>query len=67
MPRLLTTQYPMPSVQHLSYVIVAGTPDEITAYYHSLVQAGMRYFIAGCRGDTEALRLLGEQVMPRLS
>lgn len=48
--------------------LIAGTPDEAIAAYRALVEAGMRYFIAGLwAGDGETLRLLGGEVMPALA
>ena len=47
---------------------VAGTPDEICAYYQALVEAGVRYFIAGLFGhDLETVRLLARRVVPQLT
>jgi alkanesulfonate monooxygenase SsuD/methylene tetrahydromethanopterin reductase-like flavin-dependent oxidoreductase (luciferase family) len=47
---------------------VAGTPDEAVAHYRSLVRAGMQYFIAFIYPkDAETVRLLAEQVVPRLA
>jgi len=46
----------------------AGTPDEAIAYFHDLVDAGMRYFLVSIRdGDPESLRLLAERVVPALA
>jgi alkanesulfonate monooxygenase SsuD/methylene tetrahydromethanopterin reductase-like flavin-dependent oxidoreductase (luciferase family) len=46
---------------------IAGTPEEVTAAYRSLVNVDMRYFIASVSGqDLETIRLLGEQVIPAL-
>jgi hypothetical protein len=45
--------------------LVAGTPEEEIAYYRALVEAGMRYFIAGIApSDRETLELLGREVLP---
>jgi alkanesulfonate monooxygenase SsuD/methylene tetrahydromethanopterin reductase-like flavin-dependent oxidoreductase (luciferase family) len=47
---------------------LVGTPGEAVAYYRSLIEAGVRYFIAGLLGDdVETIRLLAEQVMPELA
>jgi hypothetical protein len=44
---------------------LAGTPEEEIAYYRALVEAGMRYFIAGIGpSDRETLELLGREVLP---
>ncbi|HET6316263.1 MAG TPA: hypothetical protein VFG86_07385 [Chloroflexota bacterium] len=37
------------------------------AYYRGLVDAGMRYFIVGCGSDAETVRLVGEEVVPRVA
>lgn len=48
--------------------LVAGTPEEIVAYYRALVEAGMQYFIAALpEFDVETLRLLGREVIPALT
>jgi alkanesulfonate monooxygenase SsuD/methylene tetrahydromethanopterin reductase-like flavin-dependent oxidoreductase (luciferase family) len=67
MPRLLTTHYGMASMEDVPYVIVAGTPPQLIAYYRALVEAGMRYFIAGCGSDAETIRLLAQEVMPKVA
>ena len=67
MPRQFTTQYAVPSPTPIRYVLVAGTPLQVTAYYRSLVEAGIRYFIVQCRSDGETIRLLAEKVMRDVS
>jgi alkanesulfonate monooxygenase SsuD/methylene tetrahydromethanopterin reductase-like flavin-dependent oxidoreductase (luciferase family) len=48
--------------------IVAATPEEAVDYYRELVGCGMRYFfVTVAPPDEETLRLLAEQVMPRLA
>ncbi len=48
-------------------ILIAGTPDEVSAYYRSLVAAGMQYFVAVLQGDVhETLELLGTRVMPEV-
>ena len=47
--------------------IVAGTPDEVIAYYAPLVRAGLQHFLAMVYGsDFDTVRLLAEQVVPEL-
>ena len=47
---------------------LAGTPDEISSYYQTLVKAGVRYFIVGLFGhDLETVRLLARWVVPQLT
>jgi alkanesulfonate monooxygenase SsuD/methylene tetrahydromethanopterin reductase-like flavin-dependent oxidoreductase (luciferase family) len=46
---------------------LAGTPDEAVAYYRGLAAAGLQYFVATVIGDDrETVRLLGEEVAPRV-
>jgi hypothetical protein len=48
--------------------MVAATPGEAVNYYRELVECGMRYFfVTVAPVDEETLRLLAEQVMPRLA
>lgn len=48
--------------------MLAGTPDEIVAYCQILVNAGVRYFIAGLFGnDWETAKLLAQYVLPAFS
>jgi alkanesulfonate monooxygenase SsuD/methylene tetrahydromethanopterin reductase-like flavin-dependent oxidoreductase (luciferase family) len=48
--------------------MVAGTPDELVAYYRALADAGLDYFIAGIVGDDrETVRLLARRVAPALN
>jgi alkanesulfonate monooxygenase SsuD/methylene tetrahydromethanopterin reductase-like flavin-dependent oxidoreductase (luciferase family) len=67
MPRQLTSRYSFASIEHLSSTLIAGTPPQMLAYYRTLAEAGMQYFIVNCGQDHEALRLLGEEVVPRLT
>jgi len=66
LPRRLTVYYRIPSLEHVANITVAGTPAQLVAYYQALAGAGMRYFIVNVGSDPEALRLLGEAVMPHL-
>lgn len=46
---------------------MAGTPQDAVAYFRSLVQAGMRYFIIFIYPkDAETVRLLAEHVVPEV-
>ena len=48
--------------------MVAATPDEAVDYYRELVGCGMRYFfVTVAPQDEETLRLLAEEVMPRVA
>ena len=67
LPRRLTAYYRVPSIEHVANVTVAGTPPQLVAYYQALIAAGMRYFVVSPSGDPEALRLMAEEVMPRLA
>jgi alkanesulfonate monooxygenase SsuD/methylene tetrahydromethanopterin reductase-like flavin-dependent oxidoreductase (luciferase family) len=44
-----------------------GPPPEAVAYFRSLAQAGVQYFIVGVGEDAEMLRLLAERVIPELT
>jgi alkanesulfonate monooxygenase SsuD/methylene tetrahydromethanopterin reductase-like flavin-dependent oxidoreductase (luciferase family) len=67
LPRHFTTHYTVPSVEDVAYVITAGTPAQLVAYYRALVQAGMQYFIVPLGNDPETVRLFAEQVVPQVS
>ena len=67
LPRVVTGHYRIPSIEHVTNAVVAGTPAQLVAYYRALVAAGMRYFVVQCGQDAEALRLLGEEVAPSLT
>jgi alkanesulfonate monooxygenase SsuD/methylene tetrahydromethanopterin reductase-like flavin-dependent oxidoreductase (luciferase family) len=47
---------------------VVGTPAKVAAYYQSLVDAGMEYFVVQTldAADTETIKLLAREVMPRV-
>ena len=47
---------------------VVGTPAQVAAYYQSLVDAGMEYFVVQTldAGDTETIELLAREVIPRV-
>jgi alkanesulfonate monooxygenase SsuD/methylene tetrahydromethanopterin reductase-like flavin-dependent oxidoreductase (luciferase family) len=46
----------------------AGTPEEACAYFRTLVEAGIRYFIICMHGsDEETLHLLGQRVVPAVT
>ena len=47
-------------------IIVAGTPEEITAHFRALVDAGVRYIIVP-GADGETARLLAERVIPQIA
>jgi hypothetical protein len=56
--------YPIPGIAES---MVAVTPDEAVNYYRALVECGMRYFfVTVAPPDEETLRLLAEEVMPRV-
>ena len=64
MPRELRTHHALPTPDKMPFIIVAGTPEEVTAYFRVLVDAGVQYVIVHAP-DTETMRLLAEQVMPQ--
>jgi alkanesulfonate monooxygenase SsuD/methylene tetrahydromethanopterin reductase-like flavin-dependent oxidoreductase (luciferase family) len=48
--------------------LVAGTPDDLVAYYRAQAAAGLNYFMAGIFGDDrETVRLLACEVVPALA
>jgi alkanesulfonate monooxygenase SsuD/methylene tetrahydromethanopterin reductase-like flavin-dependent oxidoreductase (luciferase family) len=48
--------------------IVAGTPDEVVAYYKRLVELGFQYFVACVIApDYETAKLMGKYVIPAFS
>jgi alkanesulfonate monooxygenase SsuD/methylene tetrahydromethanopterin reductase-like flavin-dependent oxidoreductase (luciferase family) len=48
--------------------LIAGTPDNLVAYYRPLIDAGLNYFMAGIYGDDrETVRLLAREVVPALA
>jgi alkanesulfonate monooxygenase SsuD/methylene tetrahydromethanopterin reductase-like flavin-dependent oxidoreductase (luciferase family) len=65
-PRQFTTHYRVPSVEHATYKVTAGTPAQFVAYYRDLIDAGMQYFVLACGQDAELLRVLAEEVIPHL-
>lgn len=59
---------PEPIRRQFASSMLAGTPDEIVGYCQMLVNAGVRYFIAGLFGnDQETARLLARYVLPAFS
>jgi hypothetical protein len=56
--------YPIPGIGEPS----RWTPGGAVDYYRALVACGMRYFfVTVAPPDMETLRLLGEEVMPRVA
>jgi hypothetical protein len=57
--------YPIPGIGEST---VAATPDEAVDYYREQVECGMRYFfVTVAPRDEETLRLIAEEVMPRVA
>ena len=51
----------------LPSAFVTGTPDQVTAYYQSIADTGIAYFIAQLdASDDETIDLLATEVMPRV-
>jgi len=65
MPRVLHTYHALLTPEPIPYIIVAGTPEDMTAYFRVLVDAGVRYVIVRPEGGAETVRLVAEHVMPR--
>ncbi|HUG13839.1 MAG TPA: LLM class flavin-dependent oxidoreductase [Thermomicrobiales bacterium] len=64
----LRRYYPDGLTEAQRYSRVIGTPEQVAAYYQSLVQAGIQHFV--CQSldaeDVETFHLLAEDVAPRL-
>ena len=60
--------YPEGINEEQRYSRVVGTPAQVVAYYQSLVDAGMEYFVVQTldAADTETIELLAREVMPRV-
>jgi alkanesulfonate monooxygenase SsuD/methylene tetrahydromethanopterin reductase-like flavin-dependent oxidoreductase (luciferase family) len=66
MPREIHTYFDMPGLEKVPLQVVAGTPEQVTAYFRLLVDAGVQYIIVPGR-DAETVRLLAENVMPHFN
>jgi len=64
----LDRYYPNGVNEEQRYSRVATTPDGAVEYYRALAEAGMRFFVVQTldAGDEETIRLLAEEVAPRL-
>ena len=64
----LSHYYPEGINEEQRFSRVVGTPAQVTAYYQSLVDAGMEYFVVQSldAADTETIELLAREVMPRV-
>ena len=60
--------YPEGINEEQQFSRVVGTPAQVAAYYQSLVDAGMEYFVVQTldAADTETIELLAREVMPRV-
>jgi alkanesulfonate monooxygenase SsuD/methylene tetrahydromethanopterin reductase-like flavin-dependent oxidoreductase (luciferase family) len=60
--------YPEGINEEKQFSRVVGTPAQVAAYYQSLVDAGMEYFVVQTldAADTETIELLAREVMPRV-
>jgi hypothetical protein len=65
MPREIRTYHNLRVPEKVPLVLVAGSPEEITTYYRALIDAGVQYIIVH-GGDTQAVRLMAEHVIPTL-
>jgi hypothetical protein len=47
---------------------IAGSPEQIIAYFQELADAGMQYFVVQIldAADEETIHLLAEEVMPNV-
>jgi alkanesulfonate monooxygenase SsuD/methylene tetrahydromethanopterin reductase-like flavin-dependent oxidoreductase (luciferase family) len=60
--------YPEGINEEQQFSRVVGTPAQVAAYYQSLVDAGMEYFVVQTldAADTETIELLAREVMPHV-
>jgi alkanesulfonate monooxygenase SsuD/methylene tetrahydromethanopterin reductase-like flavin-dependent oxidoreductase (luciferase family) len=65
MPREVRTFYNIPGPERIPLLKVAGTPEEAVPYLQALIDAGVQYVIVP-GGDAETVRLMAEQVVPKL-
>ena len=58
--------YPEGISEEQRFSRVVGSPDQVAAYYQSLVDVGMQYFVVQTLDatDTETIELLAREVMP---
>jgi hypothetical protein len=53
---------------HFQSSTLAATPDEAISHFRDLAAAGVQYFVVALYGhDTETVRLLGQEVLPRVT
>ncbi len=64
----LAHYYPEGINEEQQFSRVVGTPAQTAAYYQSLVEAGMQYFVVQTldAADTETIELLAREVVPRV-
>ncbi len=64
----LAHYYPEGINEEQQFSRVVGTPAQVAAYYQSLVEAGMQYFVVQTldAADTETIELLAREVVPRV-
>lgn len=64
----LAHYYPEGINEEQQFSRVVGTPAQVAAYYQSLVEAGMQYFVVQTldAADTETIDLLAREVIPRV-
>ena len=64
----LARYYPEGINEEQQFSRVVGTPAQVAAYYQSLVEAGMQYFVVQTldAADTETIELLAREVIPRI-
>src|SRR5262249_14693682 len=52
---------------HFQSSTLAATPEEAVTHFRELASAGVQYFVLALFGhDIETVRLLGQEVMPRV-
>ncbi len=64
--RALADSYPSFMLRHARDAMVVGTPEQVVPIYQRLIEAGAQYFVAAWQNDPASLRLLADEVIPRL-
>jgi alkanesulfonate monooxygenase SsuD/methylene tetrahydromethanopterin reductase-like flavin-dependent oxidoreductase (luciferase family) len=64
----LAHYYPNGLTEAQRHSRIVGSPEQVAAYYQSLVDAGVQHFVCQSQdaADTETFRLLAEEVAPRV-
>ena len=65
----LARYYPNGLTEAQRYSRIVGSPEQVAAYYQSMVDAGVQHFVCQSQdaADVETFRLLAEEVAPRVA